>query len=247
MLHLSAGDRARLVGLLAKREDLDTEDERRNTLVAAGLEALVPKLDLEGAPEVVMGRIVDYAARFGQVDGEEALIRLCTWIKTQVGIEQQKVIDEILSGAKHGESSTGQPSTPSEPPAAAWASRRFVLAGIAGGVLVIGVIVIVAVTQCGPKPQVIDAAPAVGRPDAAAQEPMPPPDALPPDAPPDASRPDTPPHTPLTPKVRCFLDVNGVKPVSACRGRTADCHALGPDEKTNPDWALCYERCTCVP
>src|SRR5258705_2839586 len=139
MLHVSTEDRAKLVGLLAGLAELDTEDERREALIAAGLEPLLPKIDLSGSPETAIGRIVDHAARFGQItETKEAFVLLCTWAKTLVGVEQQKLIDDVLANAKPGHPETRDPHEPKapidSPEGRPWMSRRWLLAGIAGGV-----------------------------------------------------------------------------------------------------------------
>lgn len=253
MLQLSTEDRGLLLALLEKLPDLDTEDERRNAIIDAGLEPLLPMLDLEGAPHLVLGRIVDRAAHHGPIggrDGKEALVLLCVWAKAIVGVEQQAQIDEILGRCKPGEP-VHTPVTPREPdppdrPDSPWSNRRLVFAAVAGGVLVAAVVVVFSVRSCSPEPASPDAA--SSRPDAV-QPDASPPDASPPDAPPDAARPARPDAGPIGPgpvrRGRCFLDLNGVKPEPACPRPLTQCRPLEPDERTNPDWALCAYRCTC--
>jgi effector-associated domain 8 (EAD8)-containing protein len=117
VLKLATDDRKTLIGLLERLEELDTEDERRNALVSAGLEELVPKIDLSGSPEGAVARIVDYLAQHTRVAPErEPLELFIGWAKGVTGVEQQRTLEDILSRMRQRGSSGETPEPPKEPP-----------------------------------------------------------------------------------------------------------------------------------
>lgn len=116
MLKLANEDRARLIGLLERLEELDTEDERRNALMSAGLGELVPKVDLSGSPEGAVARIVDFLAQHGRVAPErEALELFIVWAKGVTGLEQQRALEDILARTKQGGAGEDPPPRAPEP------------------------------------------------------------------------------------------------------------------------------------
>jgi len=119
MLTLTSDDRTKLIGLLERLEELDTEDERRGALISAGLGELVPKVDLSGSPEGAVARIVDFLAQHGQVAPKrEALELFIVWAKGVTGVEQQRALEDILARTKQrGAGEDPPPRTPEPRPA----------------------------------------------------------------------------------------------------------------------------------
>jgi len=103
MVDLDPQDRARLVGLLAKLDELSTESGRRAVLRDSGLVDFAPRIDTSGSPQQAIGRMVQYLASFGrrpQQPDAEVLGVLINWVKTMVGVEDQTALTELLTRYK---------------------------------------------------------------------------------------------------------------------------------------------------
>lgn len=70
MVQLSFEDRNRLIDLLISTALFQTQRGRQQLLSSAGLEELIPQIDLEGPPLIVVGEIVDRLQIYGRVTFE---------------------------------------------------------------------------------------------------------------------------------------------------------------------------------
>jgi V8-like Glu-specific endopeptidase len=97
MVKLEPSDRATVVKLLSEIDQLVDPAGRKELLVAAGLGPFAAKVDLTGAENVFLGRLVDYLGNFGRpAPDAEALGMLLNWVKTMVGVEQQELLAELM-------------------------------------------------------------------------------------------------------------------------------------------------------
>jgi V8-like Glu-specific endopeptidase len=97
MINLSIEDRKQLMTLLKDLPELATESSRRALLQEAGLEKLIPMIDLSGQPFVVVSTIVTYLSKYGRLTHDhEALGLFLNTLKGFIGIQQQELINELL-------------------------------------------------------------------------------------------------------------------------------------------------------
>jgi V8-like Glu-specific endopeptidase len=97
MVDLDVGDRQQLVGLLQDTQPMQTESARREILIFAGLDRLVPLIDVSGAPFLATNKIVNALAEYGRLTYEnEALGLFLNAMKQVVGVQQQERIDALL-------------------------------------------------------------------------------------------------------------------------------------------------------
>lgn len=95
---LTSQDRKRLIDLLKEIPSLHFRRGREAMLVGAGLEKLLPMLDLEGEPFVVVTDIVRKLEMYGRVDYDhEALGRFINIVKEQTGLKQQDFLNYLLT------------------------------------------------------------------------------------------------------------------------------------------------------
>jgi effector-associated domain 8 (EAD8)-containing protein len=129
VLRLATNDRTRLIGMLERLRELETEDGRHEALMAAGLGELVPKLDLSGSPEIALNRIVDCLLE------QEALAAWIGWAKGVTGVEQHELLDKILGRAERIDGSTAVEQTS--------AARADFAIAIGAGIAALGGLVLV--------------------------------------------------------------------------------------------------------
>src|SRR6266540_4420070 len=97
MITLDVQDRQQLILMLQSQPTIQNERSRRETLEFAGLQKVIPQLDLSGAPFVAASTIVNFLANYGRINYDnEALGLFLNAVKLQVGIEQQDLIDQLL-------------------------------------------------------------------------------------------------------------------------------------------------------
>src|SRR3954468_6251813 len=92
MVRLETKDRQELIRLLTSIYQLGQERGRRAILIDAGLESLLPQLNLEGAAFVSLTELVSDLERFGRsANGYEVLGQFLNTLKESglVGTEQQ--------------------------------------------------------------------------------------------------------------------------------------------------------------
>lgn len=98
MINLTTEDRQHLVALLKDLPELASEASRREILELAGLKQVIPMIDLSGAPLIAISRIVGYLVNFGRLTYDnEALGLFLNSIKNLTGVEQQDLIDRLLT------------------------------------------------------------------------------------------------------------------------------------------------------
>jgi V8-like Glu-specific endopeptidase len=97
MVHLEGADFRELVKLLVRHPMLADPRGRASLLVLAGLEELIPQLDLSGATAVVVPLLVDQLARYGRVTFDhEALGRLLAATGDTVGPQDRQFLDQLI-------------------------------------------------------------------------------------------------------------------------------------------------------
>lgn len=91
-------DRRQLIDLLTVLPEFATESSRRFLLELFGLREFATRLDLSGSPQSVVIEIVNYLSKYGHVrDGQEALGLFLNTLKNNMGVEQQAVLDRLLT------------------------------------------------------------------------------------------------------------------------------------------------------
>lgn len=99
MKRLSPADRNQLLSLLASQPLLQTYRGRRQLLELAGLDAVIPQIDLEGPPLVAIGEIIQVLDVYGQLaHGIAALGLFLNSVNATIGAGDPagRVIDDIL-------------------------------------------------------------------------------------------------------------------------------------------------------
>ena len=97
MINITPMDRQHLTGLLAELPEFATEPSRRQLVEYAGLQTLLPRIDLAGSPFLAANQLVSYLARYGRITYEnEALGIFLNAIKGFTGAEQQELLDKLL-------------------------------------------------------------------------------------------------------------------------------------------------------
>lgn len=99
MAKLSREDRNNLLKLLDTLPTFQTYRGRKQLIEFAGLEAIIPQIDLEGATFVVAGEVVQALEGYGRISYERAALGMfLNAIKEFIGAadEKQSFIDELL-------------------------------------------------------------------------------------------------------------------------------------------------------
>jgi len=97
MVQLETKDQSLLLQILSTSPVFATERGREAVLVSAGLEKLLPILDLSGSPVVAVALLLKNLSSFGRVDGgQEALGQFLSATKSFLGVEQQDLIDIVI-------------------------------------------------------------------------------------------------------------------------------------------------------
>jgi len=99
MVKLRFEDRNKLISKLEKLPIMGESESRRQILISAGLEDILPQIDLQGPPFIVVSRIVEILESYGRVTFEhESLGRFINRIKELIGAndETQMFLDYLL-------------------------------------------------------------------------------------------------------------------------------------------------------
>jgi S1-C subfamily serine protease len=98
MVKLEQQDFQQLVALLQGHDLMQDDRSRRQILRMAGLEQVLPLIDLQGAPFTVTSSIVSFLASYGRMTYDnEALGQFLNTMKAFVGLEQQDKLAGIIS------------------------------------------------------------------------------------------------------------------------------------------------------
>lgn len=98
MVKLEQQDFQQLIALLQGQDLMQDDRSRRQMLRMAGLEQVLPLLDLQGAPFTVTSNIVSFLASYGRITYDnEALGQFLNTMKAFVGLEHQDRLAGIIS------------------------------------------------------------------------------------------------------------------------------------------------------
>lgn len=111
MIQLDAQDFQQTVAILQSHPLMRNAESRHSALTMAGLQTVIPLINLEGSPLVVSISVVDFLSQYGRLTYDnEALGLFLNMIKASVGKEQQETLGAILVKYKMME-----PIAPAEP------------------------------------------------------------------------------------------------------------------------------------
>jgi V8-like Glu-specific endopeptidase len=97
MVTLTTNDNQELILMLEQQDAMADAESRRAVLRLAGLQTLLPQINLSGAPFIATSSIVGFLASYGRITYEnEALGQFLNTMKLRVGAEQQALIDRLL-------------------------------------------------------------------------------------------------------------------------------------------------------
>jgi len=99
MTKLQHQDRKRLISILERWQLFGDYESRRQILISAGLQDIIPQIDLHGSPFIASSKIVEALELYGKSTAEEeALGRLLNRLKELIGAhdETQAFLDELL-------------------------------------------------------------------------------------------------------------------------------------------------------
>lgn len=98
MVQLEMKDQSSLLQTLSGLPIFASERGRQAVVISAGLEELLPILDLTGPPIIAVPLLVKSLCSYGRLDyGQEALGQLLNATKVYVGVEQQGFIDHLIT------------------------------------------------------------------------------------------------------------------------------------------------------
>ncbi len=98
MVNLELEDRKQLITVVTNIPELDSDRGRRLMLELAGLEKLVPQMDISGNTFLAVSEIVSYLSKHGRLSYDrEALGQFLNSLKEVTGIEQQEYFDKLLN------------------------------------------------------------------------------------------------------------------------------------------------------
>jgi V8-like Glu-specific endopeptidase len=98
MVELTAQERQQLRKILEMVPALDSPAGRRQVLENAGLSRLVQHIDLHGASYIVLGGMISRLAYHGRNErGEETLGLFLNEVKAMTGLENQRVLSELMN------------------------------------------------------------------------------------------------------------------------------------------------------
>jgi len=103
MVKLNLEDRNKLISILEKSPLLGEYESRRQILLSAGLEIILPQINLQGSPFIVVSSMVESLEKYGRVTFEhEALGRLINRFKELIGADDeiQAFLDSLLISYK---------------------------------------------------------------------------------------------------------------------------------------------------
>src|SRR4030067_2241730 len=103
MVKLKSEDRSKLLSILEKLPIMGEYESRRQILISAGLEEVIPQINLQGSPFVVVGKIIETLEHYGRVTFDhEALGRLLNRLKEIIGADDeiQAFFDYLLLNYK---------------------------------------------------------------------------------------------------------------------------------------------------
>ena len=97
MVTLETKDNQNLILMLEQQDAMEDAESRRAVLRLAGLQKLLPQINVSGAPFVATANIVGFLASYGRITYDnESLGQFLNTMKLRVGAQQQKLIDELL-------------------------------------------------------------------------------------------------------------------------------------------------------
>ena len=97
MVTLEYTDNRDLILMLEQQDAMTDAESRRAALRLAGLQTLLPQINLSGAPFVATSTIVGFLASYGRMTYDnEALGQFLNTMKLRVGTQQQELIDKLL-------------------------------------------------------------------------------------------------------------------------------------------------------
>ncbi len=96
-LELEGPLRRELVNYLSGLDILQAQDGRRAVLRNAGLGHLIPRINLSGSLQLVLGNLVDFLAQWGTVEGQEALLLFLFELQYEVGEQGRKVLRDFAA------------------------------------------------------------------------------------------------------------------------------------------------------
>jgi V8-like Glu-specific endopeptidase len=97
MVNLTLEERKQLLALLQSLPEFADERSRREMLRTAGLQQLIPMIDMSGPTFIALNSIISYLCSYGRLTYEnEALGLLLNTVKSQIGVEQQAFLDVLL-------------------------------------------------------------------------------------------------------------------------------------------------------
>ncbi|MCL7454781.1 MAG: trypsin-like peptidase domain-containing protein, partial [Anaerolineae bacterium] len=98
MVNLKPQDFQKLVGFLQNHALMQDDRSRRQVMNMAGLDKLLPLIDMQGAPFTVTANIISFLAGQGRITYDnEALGLFLNTMKAFVGLEQQEQLAEIIT------------------------------------------------------------------------------------------------------------------------------------------------------
>ena len=71
------------------------ENGRKAILLDAGLGSAIPSIELSGSTTDFVARLIQHLDQFGTIEDQPALILLLQGVKTQVGLDRQKILEEF--------------------------------------------------------------------------------------------------------------------------------------------------------
>lgn len=105
--------RKEIMAFLTPLQQFQTVNSRHTLLFGAGLDAVLSYLDLSGSAGEFVARLVQYLEQFGTLsDGTPALVQLLQEVKTPMGQDKQKYIEDICERYKKGSSKPFQSPSP---------------------------------------------------------------------------------------------------------------------------------------
>jgi V8-like Glu-specific endopeptidase len=97
MITLEQKDLINLVSMLGQLDVMQEVSARRAALRQAGLQSLIPNIQLAGDADTFVTNTVSYLANFGRITYDnEALGQFLNAMKQKVGVQQQQSLDQLL-------------------------------------------------------------------------------------------------------------------------------------------------------
>jgi V8-like Glu-specific endopeptidase len=97
MIRLEGPLRRQLIDFLVKLDILQTAEGCRSILRNAGLGILIPKINLSGSSQAIIGHIVDFLAQWGSLEEQETLLLFLFALLDEAGNEGQHVLQTFIN------------------------------------------------------------------------------------------------------------------------------------------------------